>query len=234
MTWKYNDEDFTEVPKDMEGFVYLIINLTNNRKYIGKKHFWTRQKDRKTGRRKKKESNWKIYFGSCDKLNEDVKLLGESKFAREILYLCPHKKSMSYYETMEQFKRDVLMTDDYYNTNIEGRFFVSERTGIYEVVMKNDKFCDMRSEKMKDKSYNPMYKPEVREKFSKMYSGEGNPMYGKKLTEEHKKILTTSRNVKVSDGTNTWESVTSYIKEKRIGFQTYKKQLEEGLIFTIN
>ena len=22
MTWKYNDEDFTEVPKDMEGFVY--------------------------------------------------------------------------------------------------------------------------------------------------------------------------------------------------------------------
>ena len=234
MTWKYNDEDFTEVPKDMEGFVYLIINLTNNRKYIGKKHFWTRQKDRKTGRRKKKESNWKIYFGSCDKLNEDVKLLGEDKFAREILYLCPHKKSMSYYETMEQFKRDVLMTDDYYNTNIEGRFFVSERTGIYEVVMKNDKFCDMRSEKMKDKSYNPMYKPEVREKFSKMYSGEGNPMYGKKLTEEHKKILTTSRNVKVSDGTNTWESVTSYIKEKRIGFQTYKKQLEEGLIFTIN
>ena len=234
MTWKYNDEDFTEVPKDMEGFVYLIINLTNNRKYIGKKHFWTRQKDRKTGRRKKKESNWKIYFGSCDKLNEDVKLLGESKFAREILYLCPHKKSMSYYETMEQFKRDVLMTDDYYNTNIEGRFFVSERAGIYEVVMKNDKFCDMRSEKMKDKSYNPMYKPEVREKFSKMYSGEGNPMYGKKLTEEHKKILTTSRNVKVSDGTNTWESVTSYIKEKRIGFQTYKKQLEEGLIFTIN
>ena len=153
MTWKYNDEDFTEVPKDMEGFVYLIINLTNNRKYIGKKHFWTRQKDRKTGRRKKKESNWKIYFGSCDKLNEDVKLLGEDKFAREILYLCPHKKSMSYYETMEQFKRDVLMTDDYYNTNIEGRFFVSERTGIYEVVMKNDKFRDMRSEKMKDKCH---------------------------------------------------------------------------------
>jgi hypothetical protein len=100
--------------------------------------------------------------------------------------------------------------------------------------MKNDKFCDMRSEKMKDKSYNPMYKPEVREKFSKMYSGEGNPMYGKKLTEEHKKILTTSRNVKVSDGTNTWESVTSYIKEKKIGFQKYKKQLEEGTIFLVS
>jgi hypothetical protein len=234
MSWKYNNEDFIEVPKNMEGFVYLITNLTNNRKYIGKKHFWTRQKDKKTGRRKKKESNWKTYFGSCDELNEDVKLLGEDKFSREILYLCPHKKSMSYYETMEQFKRDVLMTDDYYNTNIEGRFFVSERAGIYEVVIKNDKFCDMRSEKMKDKSYNPVYKPEVRQKLSDMYKGEGNPMYGKKLTEAHKKTLTTSRNVKISDGTNTWESITSYLKENKIGFQKYKKQLAEGLLFTIN
>ena len=141
---------------------------------------------------------------------------------------------MSYYETMEQFKRDVLMTDDYYNTNIEGRFFVSERTGIYEVVMRNDKFCDMRSEKMKDKLYNPMYKSEVRKKFSKMYSGEGNPMYGKELTAEHKKALTTSKNVRVSDGENTWESVVSYLKEKKIGHQKYKKQLKEGLIFIVN
>ena len=55
MEWKYNGDDFIEVPKEMEGFVYLITNLTNNKKYVGKKHFWTRQKDRKTGRRKKKE-----------------------------------------------------------------------------------------------------------------------------------------------------------------------------------
>lgn len=233
MTWKYNDEDFVDAPKGIEGFVYLITNLTNNRKYIGKKSFWTRRKDKKTGRRKTKESDWKNYFGSCDELNEDVKLIGKDKFEREILYLCPHKKSMSYYETMEQFKRDVLMTDDYYNTNIEGRFFVSERAGIYEVVMKNDKFCDMRSEKMKDKSYNPVYRPEVRQKLSEMFSGEGNPMYGKKLTDEHKKTLTTSRNKKVSDGTKTWESVISYLKEKKIGHQKYKKYLEEGIIFFV-
>lgn len=138
MDWKYNDDDFTEAPKGIEGFVYLITNLTNNRKYIGKKSFWTRRKDNKTGRRKTKESDWKKYFGSCDELNEDVKLLGEDKFLRQILYLCPHKKSMSYYETMEQFKRDVLMTDDYYNTNIEGKFFVSERSRIYESVIKNN------------------------------------------------------------------------------------------------
>lgn len=138
MPWKYNEEDFVEVPKGMEGFVYLIANLETNRKYIGKKNFWTRQKDRKTGRRKTKESDWQKYFGSCDELIEDIKNLGENKFHREILYLCPHKKSMSYYETYEQFNRNVLFSEDYYNTNIEGKFFTSEKERIYEIVKKSD------------------------------------------------------------------------------------------------
>ena len=96
MSWKYNNEDLTEIPKNMEGFVYIITNLTNNKKYIGKKHFWTRQKNQKTGRKQKKESDWKNYFGSCDELKEDLKNLGQENFIREILYICPHKKSMSY------------------------------------------------------------------------------------------------------------------------------------------
>jgi hypothetical protein len=140
MDWQYNGEVFTDVPKGMEGFVYIITNLTNNKKYIGKKHFWTRQKDRKTGRRKTLESDWKNYFGSCDELNEDVKTLGKEHFLREILYLCPHKKSMSYYETYEQFKRNVLLSEDYYNTNIGGTFYMSESERIYGVVLKSSKY----------------------------------------------------------------------------------------------
>lgn len=136
MTWKYQDKDFTEIPKNMEGFVYMITNLTNDKKYIGKKTFWTRQKDRKTGRRKKKESDWQSYYGSCDELIDDVKKIGEDNFLRQILYLCPHKKSMSFYETMEQFKRDVILREDYYNTNIEGKFFSSESERIYGIVQK--------------------------------------------------------------------------------------------------
>lgn len=139
MNWKYNDEDFIEVTKNLEGFVYLITNITNNKKYIGKKHFWVRRKDPKTGRRKTKESNWKNYFGSCDELIKDVKEIGKENFTREILYLCPHKKSMSYYEMYEQFNRNVLMSDEYYNINIEGKFFSSEKTTIYEVVLKSNK-----------------------------------------------------------------------------------------------
>lgn len=142
MEWEYNGENYTEAPKKMEGFVYLITNLTNNKKYIGKKHFWTRQKDIKTGRRKTKESDWKNYYSSCDELKEDVKLIGKENFKREILYVCPHKKSMSYYEIYEQFTRNVLMSDDYYNTNIEGKYFQSEKISIYEAVMKSNAFKD--------------------------------------------------------------------------------------------
>ncbi len=140
MNWQYNGEVFTDVPKGMEGFVYIITNLTNNKKYIGKKHFWTRQKDRKTGRRKTQESDWKNYFGSCDELNEDVKTLGKEHFLREILYLCPHKKSMSYYETYEQFKRNVLLSEEYYNTNIGGTFYMNETDRIYGAVLKSSKY----------------------------------------------------------------------------------------------
>ena len=136
MSWTYNNEELIEIPKNMEGFVYIITNLNNNRKYIGKKNFWTRQKDRKTGRRKKKESDWIIYMGSCDELKEDIKLLGEKNFKKEILYICQHKKSMSFYETMEQFKRDVLFSSEYYNTNIEGKYFESEKDRIYGAILK--------------------------------------------------------------------------------------------------
>lgn len=133
--WLYNNQVLETVPEGMEGFVYLIENLTNNKKYIGKKHFWGRRKDRKTGRRKKKESSWKSYMGSCDELIEDYKQLGSINFKKTILYLCPHKKSMSYFETLEQFKRDVIMREDYYNTNVEGKFFSSEKENIYGKVM---------------------------------------------------------------------------------------------------
>ena len=87
MNWKYNQEEYLEASKEFEGFVYLITNLTNNKKYIGKKSFWTRKKDPKTGRRKTKESDWKNYFSSCDQLKEDVKTLGKDNFSRYILYL---------------------------------------------------------------------------------------------------------------------------------------------------
>ena len=55
------------------------------------------------------------YYGS----SEEVKLLveehGSKAFHREILHLCPTRGTMSYLEAKEQFDREVLLSDDYYN-----------------------------------------------------------------------------------------------------------------------
>jgi hypothetical protein len=124
--WTYNNVVVDELPADVEGFVYLITNLTNNRKYIGKKlaRFKTTKpplKGRKNKRRGTKESDWRTYWGSSDHLNADVLTLGQDKFTREILHYCPSRGVLSYLEAKEQFDRKVLETDDYYNGIINVR-----------------------------------------------------------------------------------------------------------------
>ncbi|MDA9373753.1 hypothetical protein N9R43_00005 [bacterium] len=124
--WKYNNEIVNELPEDAEGFVYLITNLVNNRKYVGKKlaKFKTTKpplKGKKNKRRGFKESDWRTYWGSSDHLNADVAELGTDKFTREILHYCPSRGALSYIEAKEQFDRRVLETDEYYNGIINVR-----------------------------------------------------------------------------------------------------------------
>jgi len=126
MSWYYNNDEVTELPEGCEAFVYLITNLTNNKKYVGKKlaKFKTTKpplKGKKNKRRGTKESDWRTYWGSSDHLNNDVAELGEDKFKREILYYCPSRGVASYIEAREQFERRVLETDDYYNGIINVR-----------------------------------------------------------------------------------------------------------------
>jgi len=124
--WSYEGEIVEELPQDCEAFVYLITNLTDSKKYVGKKlaKFKTTKKPlkgRKNKRRGTKESDWKTYWGSSENLISDIKTLGEDKFTREILYYCPSRGVASYLEAQEQFERKVLETDEYYNGIINVR-----------------------------------------------------------------------------------------------------------------
>ena len=132
MQWTYEGNKIDQIPDNYEGFVYLITNTTTGQKYIGKKlaKFKTTKpplKGKKNKRRGTKESDWREYYGSSDRLNADVATLGADKFTREILYLCKGRGEMSYIEAREQFDRRVLETDDYYNGIINVRVGGSDK-----------------------------------------------------------------------------------------------------------
>lgn len=126
MTWYYNNNLFDSAPIDCQGFVYLIVNTLTNRKYIGKKNFWTTRKLKplkgKTNRRHRRmESNWQQYCGSCEELLKDIDAHGPNTLRKEILHLCENKNQMTYWEMKLQFDHDVLLDDSYYNGYIGGR-----------------------------------------------------------------------------------------------------------------
>jgi len=132
MTWFYQNMPVDALPEDCVGFVYCIENLTNGRKYIGKKlakfaKTTYRVVQQKNGVKKKKrirskiDSDWQLYFGSNDELKRDVALLGAEQFRREILHYCSSKALCSYIEAREQFDRKVLESADYYNGQISVR-----------------------------------------------------------------------------------------------------------------
>ena len=130
MDWVYQGrkwqppEEFN--PDVLYGFVYLITNRATGKKYIGKKFFWSSKtlpitKTRKRRKRLKVESDWRTYYGSNKHLIEDVKTMGEDFFYREIIHLCKSKGELSYLEAKEQFDRDALLSEDYYNGIIQCR-----------------------------------------------------------------------------------------------------------------
>ena len=132
MSWYYKGEVVTELPEDCVGYVYCITNLTNNRKYIGKKlakfaktsYKVVKQKNgikKKKKIRSKVDSDWRDYYGSSDELSKDVTTLGKENFTREVLHYCTSKAHTSYLEAKEQFDRKVLETTDYYNGQISVR-----------------------------------------------------------------------------------------------------------------
>ena len=132
MSWLYENTLIESLPEDCVGFVYLITNKQSGRQYIGKKlakfsRTTYRMVKLKNGKKKRKkirgkiESDWQTYYGSNTELNTDVEKLGVDNFAREVLYYCSSKAECSYIEAREQFRHQVLESDDYYNGQISVR-----------------------------------------------------------------------------------------------------------------
>jgi len=128
--WKYDGKIFdSDNILDHYGFVYLITNKSNKRKYIGRKYFWSFRKPKGKTRKVKQESDWKKYYGSCPELKEDIKKYGKENFDREIISLHKTLGKVNYEETRQLFMNNVLIESldngepAYYNSNVLGRYY---------------------------------------------------------------------------------------------------------------
>jgi len=132
MTWQYQNTLIEVLPEECVGYVYCITNLTNNKKYIGKKlskfskttYKTVKQKNgikKKRKIRSKIDSDWQTYWGSSVELTIDIAKLGKENFKREILHYCRSKSECSYIEAKLQFEYKVLESDNFYNGHIRVR-----------------------------------------------------------------------------------------------------------------
>jgi len=127
--WLYNGKPFeSDDIQDYFGFVYLIECPATNRRYIGRKYFWSFRTPKGKSRKVKSESDWKKYYGSCPELKEDVDKYGRESFSRTIISLHKTKGKTNFEETRQLFKNNVLTESLdsgiplWYNSSILNRY----------------------------------------------------------------------------------------------------------------
>ncbi len=119
--WLWEGEPY-EPEEGHLAFVYRIVRLDTGRSYVGKK-LLTRAvtrpplKGKVRKRRSRAESDWRSYWGSNEELRDEVVLLGEKAFRREVVRPCRSKTEATYYEAKLQLELDVLLhTERFYNS----------------------------------------------------------------------------------------------------------------------
>jgi len=139
ITQEFLGTDQSECPH--YGFVYVITNSINGRKYVGKKVLWFKRtlpplKGFKRKRIVIKPSDWQTYWGSCKPLIADIEAQGSDSFTREIIELYPDKRETNYAELRFQIMHNVLDSLDengnriWYNENIDRIYYPTKAYGV--------------------------------------------------------------------------------------------------------
>ena len=135
-------DDFGAVQSECPhyGFVYVITNIINGRKYVGKKVLWSKRtlpplKGKTRKRIVIKPSDWLKYWGSSKVVQADIDKYGIENFTREIIGLYPDKRETNFAELRYQIMHNVLDAKDkngdriYYNENIDRIYYPTKAHG---------------------------------------------------------------------------------------------------------
>jgi len=82
------------------GFLYVITNKATKQRYVGVKTLYT---------------SWKRYTSSSSELNDLIKEQGHDNFSFDILFSCPMKGALSYFEAFMILKTHALCGNKWYN-----------------------------------------------------------------------------------------------------------------------
>lgn len=144
----------------------MIENKNTKQRYIGQSiHIYKR---------------WNQHINqpsTCMRIDRAIKKHGADNF--ELKVICELEQDDDLLNAMEKYyvwKYNTYEDDFHYNSTPGGDF------------------SPMNDSDIKEKHAQIMKSNEVRKKISKAISGESNPMYGKKFSEEHRKKLSESQN----------------------------------------
>ena len=179
-------------------FIYEIVNKTNNKKYIGKTKSFKARKNRHLYELRHDRHH-------CLHLQRAWNKYGENNFIFNIIYS----------ELNEEEARKI--EEELINSNYDNLYNISKCSDGGDLISYHpckDEIIEKMSVSIK-KRYEEH--PELKEEYSKRFSGEGNPMYGKHHSDESKNKMSKTR----------LENPQEYSKEQRekisiLRAETYK------------
>lgn len=101
--WLFDNQPYNHSRKHI-GFVYLIINHTTGKFYIGKKSFTPK---------------WQGYTGSSTTLNTHIKQ--GHLITKHIIHLCTTKSELNFIELFLQISTNAINDPKYYNEYIQAK-----------------------------------------------------------------------------------------------------------------
>lgn len=91
---------------DLLGFIYVLENKHDGRKYIGKKQFWFKRGSYWI------ESDWRTYYGSSRVVSGVVQEYGSDAFDSRILGVFSSKRALRYAETSAIIRSGLYLNQD--------------------------------------------------------------------------------------------------------------------------